>query len=460
MNQYNILIILYFAELILLYGFTFIYIKYNKRESLIFNPLIFFIFGSSFVYIIVPLFMCIFGWSWHHQQYSLESFIKANIYMYIFIWFVIIFYLILFKIFYKYSDSIPDFVNYNFNFAELSKKENFIIIIFFLIPISLDTLYLLKYIFSFDYSYYLANRIILRKGKGLIILTSYMGTLIVPLFFASYLLKIKKYTKIKFFMHIVFFTIFILFPFLVAYVMMGNRLTAFVLLVLIIMVYAIIMNKKFTLKEYIKIFLSGIFLFLFFAFIGFMRANRWNFSTIDIKIFFNAIGNEIEHTLVQNFGNFEHLVWLIQHNNIWDILYGKTFIAGFTNLIPRFVWPDKWLGGGPYLKNIIHPGSYNLNSEKITSYTTGIGIETYMNFGIVGIFIVPFIYAFILILLKKLAYKINGNIVLLLLYLYLTFSVTFLMMFGEFLGVFTRTIVVSFPLIIIYILFSKRSVYK
>lgn len=454
MNQYNLIFILYSIELVSIILFLKIYLSKKQEESLIFDPLLFFILGSTFIYIFVPWLMYIFDWSWHHVKYSLTSYFYANLFVYGYIFMVVFFY----TIFHTLSNRRIAIKNNNKDksfFYSLTKKQNIVLLLFILLPVLIDTLYLLKYIFSFDTSYYLKNRIILRKGMGFAILLSYMGTLIVPIMFAKTLIYIKNKSKLKSIFSLFIFSIFILLPFLTAYIMMGNRLTALILLIMIILIYLIVMKKNFTFIFYLKLILVFGILFLFFAFLGYMRSIQGDWSRVDFALLFTLIGYETEHAIVGNFGNFEHLVWLIDNQDTWNPFYGETYIAAIFNLVPRFLWEDKLLGGGPNLKNIIHPGSYDLLSENITSYTTGMAIEGYMNFRIAAIFIVTFFHAIFLIILKKISYNIKGNIILLSLYVYLLFSVTFLMIFGEFLGIYTRTLIVSMPFVIFYI-FSKK----
>jgi len=139
-------------------------------------------------------------------------------------------------------------------------------------------------------------------------------------------------------------------------------------------------------------------------------------------------------------GNVDYLYWLMDHPSKVKYAYGETFVAGFLNLVPRDIWPDKPLGGGPRLKNMISPGSYNINDENISSLTTGLPIESYMNFGWTSILLIPPFYALILIGLRRLYISSSGDIILVLLAIHLIFSFCFFMLFGEFLGIIARTL--------------------
>jgi oligosaccharide repeat unit polymerase len=443
MTLYQILLI---VEMIFM---GFIFIKMKKNKIFLHEPILFFILGSSFIYFFVPFLMSVFHWSWHHIQYSESGYIKANLFSLFFILFAIFSYII-----FLYITGVNNIKNDETYILEpLNNKEIFFLIIFILIPVIIDTIFLLKYIMSFDYDYYLKNRIILRKGLGLFILISYMASVLIPILYAHIFIKGVKKNKIMFFM-LVILTLF----FIYTYSLMGNRLTIFVLVMMIILVYYYITGKKISFFKIIDLIIFLIIVFIFFILIGYARAMRVSIFEIDYNFFFNALSYEIEHSIVSNFGNFEHLVWLIEKSAHWSILWGKTFIAGFLNIIPRSIWPSKWLGGGPHLKNIIEPGSYSLNGDKVTSYTTGLIVESFMNFRYFAVFIIGFLMGCVLFLLKYVLLKIKKtkNIILFVLYIYITFSITFMLMFGEFLGIYSRTLIVSIPYFIIYFLSKKR----
>lgn len=89
---------------------------------------------------------------------------------------------------------------------------------------------------------------------------------------------------------------------------------------------------------------------------------------------------------IESLGNNENLLWLMSNPGSTDTLYGTTFAAAATGFIPRTLWPDKPLGGGPALRNFIVPGSYDLSTGvNLTSFTTGLPVEAYMNFGFWGV---------------------------------------------------------------------------
>lgn len=87
-----------------------------------------------------------------------------------------------------------------------------------------------------------------------------------------------------------------------------------------------------------------------------------------------------------SFGNQELLLWLMENDP--EPVGGGTFAAAFVGWVPRRLWSEKPVGGGPVIKNLIFPGSYDLASGRnLTSYTTGISVEAYLNFRWAGLLI-------------------------------------------------------------------------
>lgn len=337
----------------------------------------------------------------------------------------------------------------------LSKWQK-IILTFFLIIVLVITFNFLSYVLSFDLADYYKNRIILRKGMGATILTIYTSNMLLLIFFVNRFVSKKKYSKLVNWMKnfMLFLTISL---FTVAYVVMGNRLTALLLLLSIFMVY-IYLKPRISRKFVVRTMIFTLVLTILFSLAGFIRIRVNNDDVY--KQFFSSLYEKIEDNVVTSFGKYENMLWLNENFENWNMLYGKTYAAGFTNVIPRNLWPNKWLGGGPELKNMIMPGSYDLNAKKITSYTTGLPTEAYMNFSFLGFLIIPFVYAFGLFLMKKMERSLNGNIINLAIYIYLIISVCFILLYGEFLGIFSRTLFVLSPFILINYFSKFKYVWK
>jgi len=81
----------------------------------------------------------------------------------------------------------------------------------------------------------------------------------------------------------------------------------------------------------------------------------------------------------------ENTIWLTENLHARDRLLGSSFLAIATGLVPRAVWEQKLLGGGPALVNLMSPGSYDLVSgTSLSSLSPGIVAEGYMNYGFPG----------------------------------------------------------------------------
>lgn len=110
---------------------------------------------------------------------------------------------------------------------------------------------------------------------------------------------------------------------------------------------------------------------------------------------------DVSARLISSYSVQENLLWLF--DNPQPLLLGKTFAAIVVGWIPREIWSDKPLGGGPYLRNMIVPGSYDLEHGKnLTSYTTGLPAESFMNFGWLGLCVAPLLGGVLVLLVKAL----------------------------------------------------------
>ncbi|MEZ5960561.1 MAG: O-antigen polymerase [Hyphomonadaceae bacterium] len=148
------------------------------------------------------------------------------------------------------------------------------------------------------------------------------------------------------------------------------------------------------------------------------------------------------------FGNHENLVWLMYESP--DPVGGATYVAALTNLIPRAIWPEKPLGGGPTLTNLIFPNSYEIGRFGNSSITPGLVPEAYMNFGPLGALIVAALFG---IVLAKISNGLRGSrsMAAVVLYSLALFFLCILSVFSEFLGIFTMWVVMSVPCLAIVI---------
>jgi len=137
-----------------------------------------------------------------------------------------------------------------------------------------------------------------------------------------------------------------------------------------------------------------------------------------------AVGScDVAERIVQSYGDQENIIWLV--DNPQEFLFGKTILAALVGWVPRRFWEDKPLGGGPHLRNMVKPGSYDLRTgANLTSYTTGLPAEAFMNFGVAGFLFGGGVGVLLWILAKMLRMAVNPFLAAVLIVLF--FRVNFL----------------------------------
>lgn len=138
-----------------------------------------------------------------------------------------------------------------------------------------------------------------------------------------------------------------------------------------------------------------------------------------------------------SFGHTELLAFVLDHDDRYSPAFGKTYLAGLVAFVPRVIWSAKPVGAGPMLANIVKPGSYQLGQDSAnSSLTTGVVIESYLNFGIFGVLFVAGLHGWLLAALTRYANRIAGRLDFALFLLALHFS-SVLLVNAEFLGAFS-----------------------
>jgi len=425
-------VIVYFFTLLV---FILIY-KINRftLKKLFLQPLSFAIFGVVFITIIVPIIQYLDNY-YHFANYSWDIKLSALTYALLYLMVLVLSY----KIF-KPQNDIHVFHTYSLSLAYERKLvlANIILVVF-------CTLSLIKVIHEFDYSTFLANRITLLKGFGGLILPIYSLSLLTCLFY------IKKTANLKSLKNIIFFGSLLLFQLLV-FSLVGNR-NSFFITVFLLFLTVLFFGKRLTITKKVKNTLMIVIVLLLFTVTGYMRmrlSNQLSLSTI-----YANLDEIIVSGFIKVFLNHELLQWLMQFPNKWELQHGNTFLAAISNFIPREIWPDKPLGAGPIIRNFIFPGSYYIGGENLTSYTTGIITESFMNFSWLGIvFVAPF-HGIILAQIDRLRRK-SFTPLTLALYFYCLYFFCFAIFFSEFLGLLSRFIGSSLIFWVIYFINRKQ----
>lgn len=258
-----------------------------------------------------------------------------------------------------------------------SKVENLVIILSILISVPL-IFFIFNLIFQHGFSGYIANRIILLQGNGyLASLIKFPQIAIGIVFYNQIYRKLvlkSSISKIK----IIFLVIYSMFLALI----MGSRTQMFIPIISMLIIYIII---KYNGKVKTSHFKKPMLIMLCILFISISLGPVRESVMSDQDISFQNNESSIDKVMY-NYGSIENLLWLFDHNKPSDFENGKTFVAALTGFIPRAVWPDKLLGGGPLMQNLISNGSYDLSSgTNISSTTTGIITESYINFSWFGV---------------------------------------------------------------------------
>jgi oligosaccharide repeat unit polymerase len=225
--------------------------------------------------------------------------------------------------------------------------------------------------------------------------------------------------------------------------MIGSRTSSIILIIyLLFSIYLIYVGKN--IKK--LIFLSIPILIIVFSMITYLgqirdaiKVEGINFSNDEI-FSKSTWKNNIESVSI-NYGMTELASKYMSLEK--NPAYGATFIAGLVNFVPRAIWDEKPTGGGPFLVNTLNPGAYNLGKGGNSSLTTGIVLESYMNFSWLG-FVVGFIYGLIISKLVKYSLRLR-NSVSVIIFILLWFALGMSFVSAEFLGVFSVVMILIIP---------------
>jgi hypothetical protein len=180
------------------------------------------------------------------------------------------------------------------------------------------------------------------------------------------------------------------------YLILGGRIQLMSIILFIVISYWTINNNKIK-KQYI---IFGIISGLFFVCFGYFRVAGFVINA-----------NILPRLIFYSFGEFlnpiQGIYWLI--DTVSSLQYGKTYLNIFLYLIPRAIYPNK-------------PGvlAYTLSTDMgILRYSILIHpiVETFINFGIFSIFMMPLIYHSIFYFFEKISKKMPA------IYIFMIFNI-------------------------------------
>ncbi len=407
-----------------------------SRNGFWLNPIITVYFFLLFCFFLVPS-VQYYTESFRLGTYKVESLMLGQTYLLIFF----ISMLLIFSLINKLVPMKSEMDDIEKDIQPQKIKRIFI----FMIPGLLLAVLKLQTISILSYSEYLTNRISLLAGDGYSIL---MITSLIPLSVLSILIVLNSNRKI--YSKIILVSIFLMISFTPGLIT-GSRTNLLLPLILIIVShlhYKYIKNNYAVNKVKIMIF-SGCILAVIFS--GLLLEDSRQ-KIMSGAYYVKSDKNEIEK-LAGGFGTSENIFWAVE-NYRGSYYYGETLLAVLASPIPRDIWENKPLGGGPTWTNIIFPGSYTLGYKNITSYTTGFPFEMYLNFGWFGSFLgaIPITLMIVYIQRKYLSRK---NIYSSLIYAVGLFVILSLFN-GEIFGTLTKGVFLITPLLILELIDKKR----
>ncbi|WP_280369519.1 O-antigen polymerase [Pseudomonas sp. BN411] len=328
------------------------------------------VYGGGFF--LLPCFSLYFGVYRFSDEYSFETYLQAGVFCFVFGLMVLGGYVL-----FSGQRSYLRWQRSDFScYRPLSVLQIWVVVIVSGALVLAGAVPYFLLIMKYGASGYAANRIVLVQGLGYFALLLNAGLVGAVIVAANIMLRVGK---VRFSEKIAF--LMVLGIAMLPGVLLFSRMR-FLLPFVILAVLWVMLKKRGVLrvKTIVRMTGAAVSFLLLGLMLGsvresFMADRALDNSTIDIS-----------QNVVTTYGNQEILLWLSSNDH--DFLLGKTFFAAALGMVPRSFWPGKPLGGGPALRNMIYPGSYDLEGgANLTSYTTGLPVESYMNFGWFGVFV-------------------------------------------------------------------------
>lgn len=386
-----------------------------------FIPLLFLLGSIALVHFYVPILQSFFEYYRYQDFYRQETKVFAYIFSFLIFFSLLVSYVFVIA----YIKKLPSSV-----YSRGSPLSSLKTVYWFLLIVGIPSLFAIFYnlsvIFSVGIEYYMKNRIFFGTGSGLIKLAPSFLSIGLMMLFSQLIWGKKSFFSNK--RHWMIFVIVNLF--LMSYFLLtGSRNSVFVLLLNYIICYLFLADKKS--NQLTKVVVCSILGVFIFSYLGYERKDVLGYELED-----KSSGEMLVEGVNGAFGNHENLLWLIEHD-FADYQYGGTYFAGVMNFVPRALWSEKPVGGGPVLVNQIYPGSYSVGEKSVSSLTPGAFTEGYLNFGVLFAPFVVIFYSLILIF-QVWTIRYIRDPVTLAFYTYFVSVANISLIYGEFLGVFTR----------------------
>lgn len=320
------------------------------------------------------------------------------------------------------------------------------LLLFYVLPlISLG--YLLYRFGGVNYEDYMINRTIERRGLGYLIMPSTWLTLSISTLLLSAVIGRKARSALIYALPLTAF-------FIWANLFLGSKSRGLIVLVFAVLAWALYLTAKgrFNLRVVATVPGLAVLVSIVGLFFGDIRESVTR--GVELDEVNTRVSIAASFSKFNPFGAVENTVWLVENIGFDEIIGGRSFVAVLAGPVPRAIWPEKPVGGGPELRNMIHPGSYDIvGGYQLSSYSPGIIAESYMNFWIFGLLLGPLLYGAVLGAVSFLAGRI-GSSLMLVVFVVVLYRTIFMMtgeVFGSAAGIFTT-------LLPVILLFGMRSI--
>lgn len=231
--------------------------------------------------------------------------------------------------------------------------------------------------------------------------------------------------------------------------LIGSRAQALFLIPYLFATWMFTSGKSISTK---KLFKTSFYLLSLFVFAALLSEVRTQVKNDTVSVFSESSASEVEYgksvvmELRNSFAHAELLAFVLANEHRYEYAAGQTYYAGFVSFVPRALWSGKPVGGGPMLANIVSPGAYVLGEQDgNSSLTTGIIIESYLNFSFIGILFFSIIHGFLLSKVTFFAERVKDPLDVAL-FLITTNFLSMTLVNAEFLGAFSAYLFVVLPL--------------
>lgn len=421
------------------------------------NPGVVFGLGYSMIYFVLPGLQIALGVYQYSFEYSLDSLVSSLIYFLIFGFVGLFSYHLFGGAAVSFDHNMTD-VN---SWQRVSKHFLLFAGLFMILPFITAFWFQFNRISELGYFIVVADRTNLGSGYGYMLAPLPWLSIFICLLFVERLRAIKCNEKIeRWSLPII---IFLVFCSSMCGFMLGSRSQGLMPFILItILYYFIVGGGRIRLSSLIKVNAVIIAIVVIGIGIGAIREEVMGSKESVLETSYNKeklpMGPAaLFKGLIGAFGTAENMFWMLAEGNKWELQYGKTFVAGIVGFVPRQFWPNKPVGGGPVMTNMIRPGSYELFSVGYqSSVTTGLPVEAVMNFGFVGLFIIGIGYGFVLSTIAKLSRYISTSMHFVAWFLGI-FLIGWGYFIGEFFGVCSWLAIYLFPLLVLIKVFGYRN---